>query len=101
MGLSEKRAETVATELVTAGIPAEIVVIEAFGETDLAVPTPDNTPGAGEPPRRDRLLEGWSAQPDPGAGGDPAWPGVCATLDLPIPYPASEGRSCIPPAADS
>ena len=44
MGLSEKRAETVATELVTAGIPAEIVVIEAFGETDLAVPTPDNTP---------------------------------------------------------
>ena len=44
MGLSERRAETVATELVRAGIPAEIIVTEAFGETDLAVPTPDNTP---------------------------------------------------------
>jgi outer membrane protein OmpA-like peptidoglycan-associated protein len=44
MGLSERRAETVAAELVRAGIPAEIIVIEAFGETDLAVPTPDNTP---------------------------------------------------------
>ena len=44
MGLSEKRAETVATELVQAGIPAEIITTEAFGETDLAVPTPDNTP---------------------------------------------------------
>jgi outer membrane protein OmpA-like peptidoglycan-associated protein len=44
MGLSERRAETVAGELVRAGIPAEIIVIEAFGETDLAVPTPDNTP---------------------------------------------------------
>ena len=44
MGLSERRAETVATELVQAGIPAEIIVTEAFGETDLAVPTPDNTP---------------------------------------------------------
>jgi outer membrane protein OmpA-like peptidoglycan-associated protein len=44
MGLSERRAETVATELVKAGIPADIIVTEAFGETDLAVPTPDNTP---------------------------------------------------------
>jgi outer membrane protein OmpA-like peptidoglycan-associated protein len=44
MGLSEKRAETVATELVQAGIPSDIIVTEAFGETDLAVPTPDNTP---------------------------------------------------------
>jgi outer membrane protein OmpA-like peptidoglycan-associated protein len=44
MGLSERRAETVATELVQAGIPAEIVVTEWFGETQLAVPTPDNTP---------------------------------------------------------
>jgi outer membrane protein OmpA-like peptidoglycan-associated protein len=44
MGLSEKRAETVATELVQAGIPAQIITTEAFGETDLAVPTPDNTP---------------------------------------------------------
>ena len=44
MGLSERRAETVATELVEAGIPADIIITEAFGETDLAVPTPDNTP---------------------------------------------------------
>ena len=44
MNLSEKRAETVATELVKAGIPAQIITTEAFGETDLAVPTPDNTP---------------------------------------------------------
>ena len=44
MGLSEKRANTVATELIKAGIPAQIITLEAFGETDLAVPTPDNTP---------------------------------------------------------
>jgi outer membrane protein OmpA-like peptidoglycan-associated protein len=44
MDLSEKRANTVATELVQAGIPAQIITTEAFGETDLAVPTPDNTP---------------------------------------------------------
>jgi outer membrane protein OmpA-like peptidoglycan-associated protein len=44
MGLSERRAETVATELVQAGIPADIIVTEWFGETRLAVPTPDNTP---------------------------------------------------------
>jgi outer membrane protein OmpA-like peptidoglycan-associated protein len=44
MDLSEKRANTVATELVKAGIPAQIITTEAFGETDLAVPTPDNTP---------------------------------------------------------
>ena len=44
MELSQKRANTVATELVKAGIPAQIITTEAFGETDLAVPTPDNTP---------------------------------------------------------
>jgi OOP family OmpA-OmpF porin len=44
MVLSQKRADTVATELVKAGIPAQIITTEAFGETDLAVPTPDNTP---------------------------------------------------------
>ena len=44
MDLSEKRANTVATELVRAGIPAQIITTEAYGETDLAVPTPDNTP---------------------------------------------------------
>ena len=44
MQLSQRRANTVAAGLVKAGIPARIVTTEAFGETDLAVPTPDNTP---------------------------------------------------------
>ena len=44
MQLSQRRANTVAAELVRAGIPASIVTTEAFGQTDLAVPTPDNTP---------------------------------------------------------
>ena len=44
MDLSQKRAETVATELVRAGIPAQIITTEAYGETQLAVPTPDGTP---------------------------------------------------------
>jgi outer membrane protein OmpA-like peptidoglycan-associated protein len=44
LDLSAKRANTVATELVKAGIPAQIITTEAFGETDLAVSTPDNTP---------------------------------------------------------
>jgi outer membrane protein OmpA-like peptidoglycan-associated protein len=44
MQLSQRRANTVAAELVKAGIPARIVTTEAFGETDLAVQTPDNTP---------------------------------------------------------
>jgi len=44
MTLSQERANTVATELIKNGVPARIVTTEAFGETDLAVPTPDNTP---------------------------------------------------------
>ena len=40
MTLSEKRAETVATELVKAGIPAQIITTEALGETDRAGATP-------------------------------------------------------------
>jgi len=44
MQLSQRRANTVAAELVKAGIPARIVTTEAFGETDLAVATADNTP---------------------------------------------------------
>lgn len=44
MGLSQRRADTVAEELVKAGIPAQIIVTEAFGETDLAVQTPPDTP---------------------------------------------------------
>ncbi len=44
MQLSQRRANTVAAELVKSGIPARIVTTEAFGETHLAVQTPDNTP---------------------------------------------------------
>jgi outer membrane protein OmpA-like peptidoglycan-associated protein len=44
MNLSQERADTVATDLIKAGIPARIVTTKAWGETDLAVPTPDNTP---------------------------------------------------------
>jgi outer membrane protein OmpA-like peptidoglycan-associated protein len=44
MGLSQRRADTVANELIKAGIPAQIIVTEAFGETDLAVQTPPDTP---------------------------------------------------------
>ncbi|HSA79485.1 MAG TPA: OmpA family protein [Geminicoccaceae bacterium] len=50
MQLSERRANNVAGELIRAGIPATIVTTEAFGETDLAVDTPDNTPA--QPNRR-------------------------------------------------
>ena len=50
MQLSQRRANTVAAELVKSGIPATIVTTEAFGETDLAVQTPDNTPA--QPNRR-------------------------------------------------
>jgi outer membrane protein OmpA-like peptidoglycan-associated protein len=44
INLSQERADTVATDLIKAGIPARIVTTKAWGETDLAVPTPDNTP---------------------------------------------------------
>ncbi len=46
MKLSQARANTVAQELIKAGIPAEIVTTEAYGETQLAVPTPDGVPDA-------------------------------------------------------
>lgn len=44
MQLSERRAQTIAEELIKAGIPARIVTTEAFGQTDLAVETPDGVP---------------------------------------------------------
>jgi outer membrane protein OmpA-like peptidoglycan-associated protein len=44
MELSQRRAQTVAEELIKAGIPARIVTTEAFGQTDLAVETPDGVP---------------------------------------------------------
>lgn len=50
MQLSQRRANTVAAELIRSGIPATIVTTEAYGETRLAVETPDNTPA--QPNRR-------------------------------------------------
>jgi outer membrane protein OmpA-like peptidoglycan-associated protein len=44
MNLSQERANTVATDLIQAGIPAQIVTTKAWGKTDLAVETPDQTP---------------------------------------------------------
>lgn len=46
MELSQERANTVAADLVQAGIPADIVTTEAWGQTHLAVPTPDGVPDA-------------------------------------------------------
>lgn len=46
MELSERRANNVAAELARAGIPSDVIITEAFGETNLAVDTPDNTPNA-------------------------------------------------------
>jgi OOP family OmpA-OmpF porin len=44
--LSQRRANTVATELVKSGIPASVIKTEALGETELAVETPDGVPKA-------------------------------------------------------
>jgi outer membrane protein OmpA-like peptidoglycan-associated protein len=44
MTLSQERANTVAKDLIDEGIPAQIVVTKAWGETDLAVQTPPDTP---------------------------------------------------------
>ena len=43
MTLSQERANTVAADLIQAGIPAQIVTTKAWGKTDLAVQTPDQT----------------------------------------------------------
>jgi outer membrane protein OmpA-like peptidoglycan-associated protein len=44
MQLSERRSNTVAAELVAAGIPAQVIATEWFGETQPAVPTADGVP---------------------------------------------------------
>jgi len=44
MTLSQERANTVAKGLIDEGIPAQIVTTQAWGETDLAVETPPETP---------------------------------------------------------
>ena len=49
MGLSQRRAEAVASQLETDGVPAAEIEIHAFGETHLLVPT---GPGVREPQNR-------------------------------------------------
>jgi outer membrane protein OmpA-like peptidoglycan-associated protein len=49
MGLSIRRANTVATELVKDGVPKAAIAIEGFGQTHLLVPTAD---GVREPQNR-------------------------------------------------
>ncbi len=49
MGLSERRAKSVAAQLVTDGVPESEISIHAFGETHLLVPT---GPGVREPQNR-------------------------------------------------
>ncbi len=44
MKLSERRARAVADYLIARGVDADRIMVRAFGETRLAVPTPDNTP---------------------------------------------------------
>lgn len=44
--LSERREQAVANELIRLGVPANAIVGEAFGETELAVPTADGVPEA-------------------------------------------------------
>ena len=41
MQLSERRANTVASELIKAGVPAQLISAAGRGQTDLAVPTAD------------------------------------------------------------
>jgi OOP family OmpA-OmpF porin len=49
MGLSQRRAQSVAAQLVTDGVPQSEISIQAFGETHLLVPT---GPGVREPQNR-------------------------------------------------
>jgi outer membrane protein OmpA-like peptidoglycan-associated protein len=49
MGLSIRRAEAVAAELVKDGVPKNVIAIQGFGETHLLVPT---GPGVREPQNR-------------------------------------------------
>lgn len=44
LGLSERRAETVATELVKQGVPVGLITTDGVGMADLQVETPPETP---------------------------------------------------------
>jgi adhesin transport system outer membrane protein len=41
--LGLQRAQGIARQLQEAGLPAEVIAVESHGESDLLVPTPDNT----------------------------------------------------------
>jgi OOP family OmpA-OmpF porin len=62
MGLSQRRADSVASALVKDGIPAGAITTEARGESDLLVPTGD---GVAEP--QNRRVEISVVRPEPGA----------------------------------
>jgi OmpA-OmpF porin, OOP family len=49
MGLSIRRAESVRAQLVTDGVPANVISIMGYGDTHLLVPT---GPGVREPQNR-------------------------------------------------
>lgn len=59
MRLSERRARTVAAALANMGVPADVLEVEWFGETQPRVPTPD---GVAEPQNR-RVEITFEAQP--------------------------------------
>jgi outer membrane protein OmpA-like peptidoglycan-associated protein len=48
-GLSVRRAQAVAAELIKDGVPANVITIQGFGDTHLLVPT---GPGVREPQNR-------------------------------------------------
>ena len=71
MGLSRRRADVVAAELVRRGVPKSAIVIQALGDTHPLVPTAAGGAGAAEPPGRDHpalttQARTWSGQAGPG-----------------------------------
>ena len=71
--LSERRALEVACALVAAGVRRPIVTF-AYGKTNLAVPTPDQTPE-----ERNRRVDFF---PGSASSGTPLDPAACARLRL-------------------
>ena len=81
LGLSQRRAEAVADELVRQGVPATDIVTVGRGEEDLLVPTAD---GVREP--RNRRVEIVVPQPPPAPEPAPA-PAPVAAAPQPAPEP--------------
>jgi OmpA-OmpF porin, OOP family len=69
-GLSERRAQSVASAMASDGVPQSAMTVSGQGENDLRVPTP---PGVREPQnRRVEIVEGGA--PPPAAGATPPPP---------------------------